>query len=106
MFLRLVVCTYALRCGISTENKRRRAKVVASGARALMQSELELLHDQRFVVIPKWLSDAEIDDLQADAIAVDRGGSSFDCCVGSGAKLDVRQLVSIHRVLACLACPC
>lgn len=66
-----------------------------------MQSELRVLGDERYVVIRNWLSSEQIDDLQADAIAVDATQSSFDCCVGSidgGARLDhsVRRSRQCH----------
>ena len=43
----------------------------------------QTLRDQRYVIIPQWLSDAQTDALQADAMAVHAFGSSFDCCVGA-----------------------
>ena len=57
----------------------------------LKQSDLQLLHEQRYVVIPGWLSDAATRCLQRDAVAVALCKSTFDCCVGSGSdgpKLD------------------
>ena len=53
-----------------------------------MQSEVQLLDDQRYVVIPNWLSDEQTDLLQADATAVDESAAMFNCCVGKGAWLD------------------
>jgi SM-20-related protein len=75
--------------------------VANSEARPLKQSELQLLNDQRYVVIPRWLSDEQTDALHEDAIAVDASASAFDCCVGSsdgGARLD-------HSVRHSRQCP-
>ena len=53
--------------------------------RQLAQSELDLLGSQRYVSIPGWLSEAQTDSLQADAMATGACEDAFDCCVGSAA---------------------
>lgn len=65
-----------------------------------MQSEIQLLNDQRYVIVQNWISDEQTDQLQADAVAVSALDTSFDCCVGSGsggAQLDY----SIRRSRQC-----
>ena len=84
----LVICTSASISSTSANANHQRC-VIAGGAHSLHLSELQVLKDQRYVIIPNWISDVQTDSLQADALALDAHG--FDCCVGSadgGAKLN------------------
>lgn len=66
----------------------------------LQSAQLQTLHNKRFVVVPRFLSDSLADRLRVDAIACD-SLLGFDCCVGSaggGARLDqsVRRSRQCH----------
>ena len=43
------------------------------------------LSDRRYVVIKNWLPADQIDELQADALAVDAFGGGSDCYIGDSA---------------------
>jgi hypothetical protein len=77
---------------------RLRARASATSVSSLLtQSDLQLLNEQRYVVIPGWLSDVKTDSLRRDAVAVGVCKSTFDCCVGSGdggARLDASVRIS------------
>jgi hypothetical protein len=73
-------------------------------ARALLPSELQHLHSQRFVVVPNWLSAEETELLRADAVAVDaqRGRT---CRVGSSPAGTRRLDESVRRSRQCALYP-
>ena len=66
----------------------------STSSRPLLQSELHLLSEQRFVSIPRWLSDAQIDGLQADAIACGRSIGATECGVGREGRVNERVRLS------------
>ena len=56
--------------------------------RPLLQSHLQRLSEDRYVVVKNWLDDTQIDELQRDAIAVDLFGGSHEAAIGPTASLD------------------
>jgi len=51
-------------------------------AQPLLESHLRSLHQHRYVVVPDWMSAAQTDRLQCDAVAVD-AHHGLDCMIGT-----------------------
>jgi len=71
----------------------------------LLQRQLQHLHDNRYVVIPNWLSATQTDSIRDDALAVNAYGSGIDCHVGNGGFGEASLDLSVRKSRQCLLYP-
>ena len=72
----------------------------AFASRTISVKQQQSLCNNRYLVVPQWLSPSAIETIQKDAVAVD-AAAGFDCMVGTASKGSARLDVDVRRSRQC-----
>jgi hypothetical protein len=71
----------------------------------LDRSQISALVQNRYVVVPNWLSPEDTTELQADTIALEKAGRTYECRVGTHTMGTMRLALDIRQSSQCAVYP-